>query len=139
MNAYRTQPRKRLLDYLSAHADESLSAGQIASALPEISVSAVYRNLSALERDGAVQKVAKAGTREVFYRFKKAEECRAHLHLSCKKCGRTFHMDETETEALVEAVAKLDGFTIDRSDTVLYGICNGCQGNEMKGKPSDET
>ena len=139
MPAYMTQPRKRLLTYLHSHADETLSAGQIAEDLPEISVSAVYRNLSALEKDGAVQKVAKAGTREVFYRFKKAEECRAHLHLSCKKCGRTFHMDEAETEALVEAVAKLDGFTIDRSDTVLYGICNGCQGNEMKGKPSDET
>ena len=84
MQAYMTQPRKRLLTYLHGHADETLSAGQIAQDLPEISVSAVYRNLSALEKDGAVQKVAKAGSREVFYRYKKAEECRAHLHLSCK-------------------------------------------------------
>ena len=135
MQAYMTQPRKRLLTYLHSHADETLSAGQIAQDLPEISVSAVYRNLSALEQDGAVQKVAKAGTREVFYRFKKAEECRAHLHLSCKKCGRTFHMDEAETEALVEAVAKLDGFAIDRGDTVLYGLCNGCQETKSKGTP----
>ena len=134
MQAYMTQPRKRLMTYLHDHADETLSAGQIARELPEISVSAVYRNLSALEKDGAVQKVAKAGTREVFFRYKKAEECRAHLHLSCKKCGRTFHMDEAETEALVEAVARLDGFTIDRGDTVLYGVCEDCsasfKGNE---------
>ena len=129
MQAYMTQPRKRLLSYLHNPADETLSAGQIAQELPEISVSAVYRNLSALEKDGAVQKVAKAGTREVFYRYKKAEECRAHLHLSCKKCGRTFHMDEAETEALVEAVARLDGFEIDRSDTVLYGVCEDCAEN----------
>ena len=135
MQAYMTQPRKRLMRYLHDHADETLSAGQIAQELPEISVSAVYRNLSALEKDGAVQKVAKAGTREVFYRYKKAEECRAHLHLSCKKCGRTFHMDEAETEALVEAVAKLDGFAIDRGDTVLYGLCNGCQETKSKGTP----
>lgn len=127
MQAYMTQPRKRLLTYLHGHADETLSAGQIAQDLPEISVSAVYRNLSALEKDGAVQKVAKAGSREVFYRYKKAEECRAHLHLSCKKCGRTFHMDEAGTEALVEAVAKLDGFAIDRGETVLYGLCESCQ------------
>ena len=123
------------MTYLHDHADETLSAGQIARELPEISVSAVYRNLSALEKDGAVQKVAKAGTREVFFRYKKAEECRAHLHLSCKKCGRTFHMDEAETEALVEAVARLDGFTIDRGDTVLYGLCNGCQETKSKGTP----
>ena len=127
MQAYMTQPRKRLLSYLHGHADETLSAGQIAQDLPEISVSAVYRNLSALEKDGAVQKVAKAGSREVFYRYKKAEECRAHLHLSCKKCGKTFHMDEAETEALVETVAKLDGFAIDRGETVLYGLCESCQ------------
>ena len=55
MQAYMTQPRKRLLSYLHGHADETLSAGQIAQDLPEISVSAVYRNLSALEKDGAVQ------------------------------------------------------------------------------------
>ena len=67
MQAYMTQPRKRLITYLHSHADETLSAGQIAQDLPEISVSAVYRNLSALEQDGTVRKVAKSGSREVFY------------------------------------------------------------------------
>ena len=127
MQAYMTQPRKRLLNYLHQHADETLTAGQIAQDLPEISVSAVYRNLSALEQDGAVRKVAKGGSREVFYQYLKAEECRDHLHLSCKKCGKTFHMDEAETEALLDAIAKLDGFTVDRSDTVLYGVCSECK------------
>ena len=127
MQAYMTQPRTRLLNYLHQHADETLTAGQIAQDLPEISVSAVYRNLSALEQDGAVRKVAKGGSREVFYQYLKAEECRDHLHLSCKKCGKTFHMDEAETEALLDAIAKTDGFTVDRSDTVLYGICEHCK------------
>ena len=63
----------------------------------------------------------------MFYQYMKAEACRDHLHLSCKKCGKTFHMDEAETEALVEAVAKLDGFEIDRSETVLYGLCEDCK------------
>ena len=89
MQAYMTQPRKRLLNYLHSHADETLSASQISQDLPEISVSAVYRNLSALEQDGTVRKVAKSGSREVFYQYMKAEECRDHLHLSCKKCGNT--------------------------------------------------
>ena len=126
MQAYMTQPRKRLLTYLHSHADETLTAGQLAEELPEISVSAIYRNLSALERDGAVQKVVRSGSREVFYRYKEAEACRDHLHMSCKKCGKTFHMNEAETQALVEAVAKLDGFEIDRGDTVLYGVCEAC-------------
>ena len=127
MQAYMTQPRKRLLTYLQSHADETLTAGQISEDLPEISVSAVYRNLSALEQDGAVRKVAKAGSREVFYQYMKAEECKDHLHLSCKKCGKTFHMDEEETEALSGSIARRDGFAVDRSDTVLYGVCEECQ------------
>lgn len=127
MQAYMTQPRKRLLSYLHSHADQTLSAGQIAADLPEISVSAVYRNLAALEQDGAVRKLAKAGSREVFYQYMKAEECRDHLHLSCRKCGKTFHMDEAETEALVESIARLDGFAVDRSETVLYGTCEECR------------
>ena len=127
MQACMTQPRKRLLTYLHNHADEDLTAAKIAEELPEISVSAVYRNLSALEKDGAVRKVAKNGSREVFYQYRKAEACRDHLHLSCKICGRTFHMDEAGTQALLDAIARADGFTVDREDTVLYGICGECQ------------
>ena len=109
MNAYRTQPRKRLLEYLSAHADESLSAGQIASALPEISVSAVYL------------------LRPLLPDSKSVGQCRRHLHLSCKRCGKTFHMNEAETEELVRSIAALDRFAVDRSETVLYGVCEDCQ------------
>ena len=132
MQAYMTQPRKRLLNYLHKHADETLSAAQISEDLPEISVSAVYRNLSALEQDGSVRKVAKNGSREVFYQYMKAEECRDHLHLSCKSCGKTFHLDEQETAALLDSIAKLEGFTVDRGDTVLYGICESCAENNGK-------
>ncbi len=132
MQAYMTQPRKRLISYLHKHADETLTAGQIAEDLPEISVSAVYRNLSALEQDGTIRKLAKAGSREVFYQYMKAEECRDHLHLSCKKCGKTFHMDEAETQALLDSIARVDGFTVDQSETVLYGICENCTDNKRK-------
>ncbi len=54
MAKYLTRQRKRLLEYLSEHTDEQMSARQIADALAtdEISVSAVYRNLSALEEEG---------------------------------------------------------------------------------------
>ena len=127
MQAYMTQPRKRLLTYLKDHRDETFSAKQISDKLSEVSVSAVYRNLSALEQDGAVRRVSKAGSREVFYQYLAAEECRSHLHLSCKKCGKTFHMDAEETEDLVERIAALDKFALDRSETVLYGVCEACQ------------
>ena len=127
MQAYKTQTRKLLIDYLQSHADETLTAGRIVKDLPEISVSAIYRNLSALEQDGTVRRVAKAGSREVSFQYRQAEACRDHLHLSCRKCGKTFHMDEAETEAVLDSIARLDGFAVDRSETVLYGTCEDCQ------------
>ena len=136
MQAYMTQPRRRLLSYLQDHPDESLSAGQISEELPEISVSAVYRNLAALEKDGSVRKVVRGGSREVFYQYTAAQQCREHLHLSCKKCGKTFHMGAEESEALVRSVAALDRFALDRSETVLYGLCEQCQ---APGRPCAET
>ena len=139
VQAYMTQPRKRLLTYLHAHPDETLSAGQISRDLPEISVSAVYRNLAALEQDGTVRKVAKSGSREVFYQYMQAESCKAHLHLSCKKCGKTFHMDEAETEQLLQSIARVDGFAVDRADTVLYGVCDDCAEQRQAAAPHTET
>ena len=54
MSKYMTKQRKALLNYLSAHADEKLSAKQIEENLSGegISISAVYRNLSDLEKEG---------------------------------------------------------------------------------------
>ena len=51
MARYLTRQRKQLLEYLSKHTDEQMTARQIADALTaeSISISAVYRNLSALE------------------------------------------------------------------------------------------
>ena len=55
MPKYMTKQRKTLLSYLSGHADEKLSARQIEADLKQegISISAVYRNLSELEKEAA--------------------------------------------------------------------------------------
>lgn len=128
MPQYATRQRKALLTFLYAHPDESFSARQIADALaPEgVSLSAVYRNLSALEAQGMIRRTSKNGGHEVFYRFTQADACKAHLHLSCSRCGRTFHMDVPATDSLVEQVAESAGFQVDRSSTVLYGVCGAC-------------
>lgn len=94
MSSYSTQQRKALLAYLSRHPDELLSARQIADALADekISLSAVYRNLAQLEAEEKVRRSSKSGTREVYFQYLDAESCKGALHMSCVKCGRTFHM-----------------------------------------------
>ncbi len=129
MSKYTTKQRRLLLDYLQAHADETLSARQIADALAQsnISISAVYRNLAALEDEGRVTRLTKGGSRKVYYRFMDADACRQHLHLSCFKCGRTYHMDIPATNTLIHTVERAADFEVDSAGTVLYGVCGACK------------
>ena len=124
-----TKQRKLLLAYLSAHADEALPTGRIVEALAgeEISASAIYRNLAALEQEGKLKRSVKPGSQELSYRYTGAESCRGQLHLSCLRCGKTVHMEEAASDALAQRLAQSEGFRLDRTDTVLYGICSDCQ------------
>ena len=131
MPKYMTKQRKTLLDFLERHADEELSAKKIEAELADsgVSISAVYRNLSELEKEGKVRRISKSGSREVFYLYTDAHECRESLHLSFKKCGKTYHMNSQCADMLINNLAQNDEFTIDKSDTVLYGVCKACKKN----------
>ena len=124
-----TKQRKLLLAYLAAHADETLPTGRIVEDLvgEDISASAIYRNLAALEEEGKLKRSAKPGAQELSYRYTGAESCQGHLHLSCLRCGKTVHMEQADTDALAQRLAQSEGFRLDRADTVLYGICADCQ------------
>ena len=129
MSKYDTRQRRLLLDYLNAHHDEYVTASEIAASLaPEgMSKSAVYRNLAELEGAGSVERVTRKGVRGSLYRFAGASECQSHIHLSCSGCGRTFHLDEPSTKVLINNVKDQADFTVDKSTTVLYGLCKECK------------
>lgn len=128
MPKYMTKQRKLLTEYLSDRTDESISANQIAEALSDkISKSAVYRNLSDMEAEGKLRRVANKGGREIIYQYVDEEKCHDCLHLSCKKCGKTYHMQVPLAESLVKDVKKNESFEIDKEKTVLYGICKDCK------------
>ncbi|MBQ3331538.1 MAG: transcriptional repressor [Ruminococcus sp.] len=130
MPKYITKQRKILTDYLMQHIDENLSAGQIAEALSDtISKSAVYRNLADMEAEGKLHRVMGGGGREVIYRYSGSHACSQSLHLSCKKCGKTVHMQQQLADSLVQSVAQNDDFAIDKGETVIYGVCAACQNN----------
>ena len=126
---YVTRQRKMLLTYLEQHPDETLSARAIADALKSerVSLSAIYRNLSALESEGKLRRISRTASREVCFQYLDAPPCREKLHLSCTRCGRTFHMDTEETREFISNVSKIDGFEIDKTETVLYGVCDTCR------------
>ena len=128
MSKYSTQQRKALLHYLSEHPDEHLSTRQIAQALAaeKISLSAVYRNLAALEAEGKVRRCARPGTREVFYQYTDAAPCKGVLHMTCTQCGQTFHLSE-QTAAWLTAQLDDARFFARLRRTVLFGVCRSCR------------
>ena len=129
MAKYITKQRKAFLSYLELHPDQLMTAKQIADELQDtnISISAVYRNLCDLEAEGKVRRICRSGNREIFYQYTDADACKSCLHLSCKKCGKTFHMGKPSVQLIVDNLAENENFAIDKTDTVIYGVCKGCQ------------
>ena len=127
MGTYATHQRETLLGYLRRHVDETLSARQIADELrgEGISRSAVYRNLAALEAEGCLRRSVVPDGTEICYQFADSG-CAGKLHLSCTRCGKTFHADTAVTEQLATLLADDKEFTLDRFETVLYGECRSC-------------
>lgn len=128
MSKYSTKQREALLSFFEKHADEAMTVSEIAEALrPELSQSAVYRNLAELEEEGKVHRSTRTGSRSAYYQYMGAESCEGELHLSCKKCGKTVHIDKETTEQLTKQIKTKERFSLDSSDTVLYGVCESCQ------------
>ena len=129
MSEYMTKQRRALVGFFEHHPHEAFAAAQIAASdeCSGISVSTVYRNLSAMESEGKVIKLTRTGSREVYYRFADAHDCHGKLHLSCKSCGKTCHVDAETAEKLMDALKRNEQFTLDKDETILYGVCNECK------------
>lgn len=128
MSAYKTEQRKLLLSFFQEHPDQQFTAREIYSLLSEcgISQSAVYRNLSAMTEAEILHHSIKNGSREAVYQYLHNDECINELHLTCKKCGHNYHMNRKFADRIKSGVLQTDGFHIDLSATVLYGICKTC-------------
>ncbi len=129
MSQYMTEQRKLLMSFLEQHHDKQMSVKDIAEALSDkkISVSALYRNLTFLEKAGHISRTLKSGSRESYYQYVKAEVCKNSIHITCTGCGKTFHMNTVAAESMINAVKATDGFEISRLKTVLYGTCKECR------------
>ena len=131
---YSTKQREILLNFFSKNPDKNFSAEEIAKQLKnqDISLSAVYRNLSELEKMGKVRKTAKSGSRKSFFQYVDLDDCKGHLHLSCKECGKTLHLDDNSANILVQNILKNANFNVDKDSTILFGICKNCDKNMKK-------
>jgi len=129
---YMTEQRKKLFEFFKSHPDMTISARDLAAQLvaeehAKISVSAVYRNLAMLEREGLILRSPGKNNRENVYRYVSLGVCEDKLHITCLKCGRTTHMTQKISDKLLKDVLRGDKFDIDLSKTTVYGICKDCR------------
>lgn len=128
---YMTTQRRLLLHFFNSNPDHSFSAQEIHQSLSHegeapISISAVYRNLSDLSEAGLIVKITTSESQEIRYRYVDSINCRDKLHMTCNRCGHTFHADTHASSAFLEAIRQADGFCIDPARTMIYGLCPEC-------------
>lgn len=128
MSAYNTRQKAEVADFFQVHSEECFTPDEVASALPCIPLSTVYRTLSHLEAEGTLRRAGTAG-RAVLYQYQ-GEGCPEHMHIRCSLCGRSAHLDSEANAEIWKAVERATGFT-PLNTTVFEGICPECR---RKGK-----
>ena len=128
---YNTKQREILVKFFNDNKDTLFSVDEMTEKLQkyDISISAVYRNLSELEKLGKVRKTSKAGSRKAYYQYVDCDDCHGHLHMSCTVCGKTTHLDDGKASILSKVLEDAN-FNIDKTNTVLYGTCENCKHKE---------
>ncbi len=129
MRRYATSQRKILIDFLEKNRHSKFSAREIYENLKHknISLSAVYRNLPLLEKDGYINRVATGDGKQVFYQSIELAGCGKSLHMFCNKCGKTFHMDDDIANNFFGEIKNKNNFSVDVRKTIVYGICDECK------------
>lgn len=132
--AYKTAQRTNLYDFLKEHPHSYFTARELANTLSnsgaDISISAVYRNLSDLIKTGSIKKAVKKNSREAYYRYIDSDVCRNKVHVSCSKCGKIFHMNAALSLFIQEQLMLQNAFELDKGKTVISGICAECRGHK---------
>lgn len=88
----------------------------VRSAMPNISLGTVYRNLQKLVAEGKLQVLALGRTQRFDPMLKR------HEHFICERCGRVYDL-------LVDPGKKIpapEGFTVTSHQLALYGNCKNC-------------
>ncbi len=125
LSKYNTIQRGQLEKLFFENIHIPLSAKQIHSKLPQMSISTIYRNLNSMQKDGLISS-RKTASNEKIFQYLDPCSCSGIVHLICEGCGTAYHIDKNISKLLID-VAKDDvGFTISQKNITLYGICKNC-------------
>lgn len=134
-NPYRTKQKRLVLACMSAHDDTYLTVDEVRDLLhdegAEVGRATIWRILESAAFEGAMAKVTGGERGAARYRSRKTSAV-GQGQLSCLRCGRAFPLDCSMLESFASHVEAHHEFVIDRSRTVLYGMCGSCRTEEPK-------
>lgn len=110
-----TKHRQTILDFLD-HTHGALSAAAIHTALPEINLVTIYRNLESFVKSGQVKKLH-LGKNEATYE----RQHEPHHHAICRNCEKVIHFTLDDNNLKKEF--SLPGFEIEDIEITLKGQC----------------
>ncbi len=134
MSGYNTEQKKLIIDFFSENPERSFTIDQVAAALCErgapIGKSTVYRLIPRLTECGMLKKFSEVSGRKNLYQIVICEHRCEHFHMKCKICGKLFHMDCAISAALTEKLLAEYGFSADKENTVIFGVCLDCRSRD---------
>ena len=126
-NGKRITPQRRLVLGVLAGAERHLNANDIYEQGrrrdPHLSLSTVYRTLSALKETGVVRELHLEGEHHHYELDRKDE----HSHLVCLDCGRVIEVDSEAFAQAAVAAGEIHGFDVTTAHVELAGYCSLCR------------
>jgi Fur family ferric uptake transcriptional regulator len=124
---YRLTPQRMLIISIIHDSRGHVSAEEIHERVKElypfVDISTVYRTLQLLKRLHIVTETDLGGG-SVRYELSQQER---HHHLVCRRCGKTFPLDDDLVEPLRSALMKAHGFAADMEHFAIFGRCRPCR------------
>jgi Fe2+ or Zn2+ uptake regulation protein len=123
---YRVTPQRlavhaSLVD-LGRHVTAERLLEAVSARVPGVSLPTVYSALDALEDAGLVRRVA-AGRGPALYDAGAPD----HHHLVCRRCGAVEDLEVNAELGAVVTAAGAQGFSPDRAEVVVHGLCARCR------------
>ena len=121
-----TRQPERIYEYLMAspeHPSAEMVYNDLRPEIPGLSLGTVYRNLKLLEELGKVRRVTSFQGTERYDAC-----CGDHAHFLCEKCGLLHDLGGANSEAIRAAIVLDEGFTLNKLDLTVTGLCPNCAG-----------
>ena len=128
MIKYQTEQRKVLLSLFEQDSHRTYSAHDLLEAIPDagISLSAIYRNLKALELQGVICKTNDPKQSEAQYHYINPQDCVGIIHLKCEICDQIYHLNQHISRMIFNFTEDDLGFKLNQAGAFLYGKCSNC-------------